>query len=194
MQHLIRIDTGELTYPWLWIPGQLARFVDGSVRDGAEVTLAPGGYVFQQTRSRPTALRFSVTEDGLVDYPSRLEHLLSGRGTRTLRVHGVDVVLNPIGRARPLLPLWGGCRDPLGGRERVLRMPPGASYSMRLLQLPRRVVEFHVGADGSVDYPRRYDDALSGRGTGTLTVDLDRLHSGLHERRLRRHAAPCCTG
>ena len=190
--HRIRIDTGELTYPWLWIPGQLAHFVDGSVRGGAEVCLPPGGYAFQQTRTRPTAVRFSVTEDGLVDYPSHLEHLLSGRGARTVRVHGLDVVLRPTGRARPLLPLWGGCREPLGGRVRVLRMPPGASYPMRLLRLPRRVVEFHVGVDGSVDYPSLYEEALSGRGTGTLTVDLDTLHAGRHDR--RREAAGCRIG
>ena len=42
----------------------------------------------------------------------------------------------------------------------------------------RNVLEEHFGdrPDGSVDYPRAYEVALSGRGTGVLTVDLDSLH------------------
>jgi hypothetical protein len=182
--HTIRIDTSRLTYPWLWIPGRLPHFVDGSVRDGAPVRLPAGTYPFQQTRDRASDLRFTVTEEGAVDYPAVFDHLLGGRGTSTLRVRGVEMELHPTGRARPILPLWGGCREPLGARTRRLRIPPGSAYAMRLLHLPRRVVEFHVAADGSVDYPRDYDETLSGRGSGVLTVDLDRLH---HEQ--RRHRA-----
>jgi hypothetical protein len=174
--HDIRIDTSALTYPWLWIPGQLAHFVDGSVRGGALVHLPAGTFAFQQTRERPSDVRFSVTDEGVVDYPTSQEHLLAGRGTGTLRVLGLEVTVQPTGRARPLLPLWGGCREPIGARTRTLRMPPGSAYAMRLLQRPRRVLEFHVGPDGSVDYPRAYEVALSGRGTGVLTVDLDSLH------------------
>jgi hypothetical protein len=174
--HTIRIDTSELTYPWLWIPGQLPHFVDGSLRGGAAVRLPAGTFAFQQTRHTASDLRFSVTEEGVVDYPSRYERVLAGRGTDTLRVLGVDVTVQPTGRARPLLPLWGGCREPIGARTHTLRIPPGSAYAMRLLHLPRRVLEFHVGPDGSVDYASTYDRALSGRGTGVLTVDLDSLH------------------
>ena len=49
----IRIDTAELTYPWFWIPGHLAHFLDGSVPGGAVVNLDPGEYPFQQTRDHP---------------------------------------------------------------------------------------------------------------------------------------------
>ena len=31
----IRIDTADLTYPWFWLPGHLAHFLDGSVPGGA---------------------------------------------------------------------------------------------------------------------------------------------------------------
>ncbi len=181
--HTIRIDTSRLTYPWLRIPGRLPHFVDGSVRDGAPVRLPAGTYPFQQTRAQASDLRFSVTDEGIVDYPSVFDRLLGGRGTTTLRVRGVEVELNPTGRARPILPLWGGCREPLGARTRRLRIPPGSGYAMRLLHLPRRVVEFDVAADGSVDFSHAYDDALSGRGSGVLTLDLDRLH---REERLHR--------
>jgi hypothetical protein len=185
--HTIRIDTSELTYPWLWIPGCLPHFVDGSLRGGAGVRLPAGTYAVQQTRERSSDLRFSVTDDGVVDYPHAAGRQLSGRGTATLRVHGVDVTFRPTGRARPLLPLWGGCREPLGARVRTLRMPPGSAYGMRLLHLPRRILEFHVGRDGVVDYPADCERALSGRGTGTLSVDLDALHDDL--RPSRDHAA-----
>ncbi len=181
--HAIRIDTSELTYPWLWIPGQLPHFVDGSVRGGALVRLPAGTFPFQQTRSRASDVRFTVTEEGVVDYPASIAHLLSGRGTDTLRLRGVEVTLRPTGRVRPLLPLWGGCREPLGARVRTLRMPPGSAYAMRLLHAPRQIVEFHVDRAGSIDYSRAYEEALSGRGTGVLTIDLDRLHPVRGERR-----------
>ena len=87
----IRIDTSELTYPWFWLPGHLAHFVDGSVPDGAVVHLLPGGYRFQQTRDRPCDVEFEVTGQGTVDFDAEHDHLLSGRGTSTLRVTGVPV-------------------------------------------------------------------------------------------------------
>ena len=37
------------------------------------------------------------------------------------------------------------------------------------------MLEFSVAADGRVDYADTYERALSGRGTGRLTVDLDTL-------------------
>ncbi len=190
--HAIAIDTTDLTYPWLWIPGQLPHFVDGSGRGGARVRLPAGTFAFQQTRTRASDLRFTVTDDGVVDYPAAHEGVLTGRGTDTLRVHGLEVTLRPAGRPRPLLPLWGGCREPLGARERTLRIPPGSCYAMRLLHQPRRVVEFHVAADGAVDYPRACEEALSGRGTATLTVDLDRLHDDAHG--LRERVGSCRGG
>ena len=169
----IRIDTSELTYPWFWLPGHLPHFVDGSVPGGARVCLAPGDYAFQQTRDRATDLRFHVIDEGVVDFHRRHDHLLEGRGTSTLRVLGVPVTLRPTGTPRPVLPMWGGCREPLDASVRTVRMPPGSAYAIRLGLVPSTVVEFSVSADGSVDYRREYDRALSGRGTDCLTLDLD---------------------
>lgn len=170
---LIRIDTSELTYPWFWLPGHLPHFVDGSVPGGAVVDLLPGDYAFQQTRDRATDLRFHVGDEGTVDFHPRHDHLLGGRGTRTLHVRGVPVTLRPTGRPRPVLPMWGGCHEPLDTGERTVRMPPGSAYALRLGLVPSTVVEFSVAADGSVDYRTEYDRALSGRGTDCLTLDLD---------------------
>lgn len=173
--HTIRIDTSPLTYARLRVPGATGHLVDGSVRGGAAVTLAAGRHTVEQSQRPGTALPFEVTEDGFVDYPASLDGVLAGRGSRTLRVVGVDVTVRPTGRARPLLPLWGGCREPIGARVRTLRMPPGEAWALRLLQRPSTLLEFHVGADGRVDYPAACERALSGRGTGVLTVDLDAL-------------------
>jgi hypothetical protein len=169
----IRIDTSELTYSWFWLPSHLPHFVDGSVPGGAAVDLYPGTYAFQQTRNRACDLRFRVEEDGTVDYAASHDHLLHGRGTSTLRVVGVPVTLNPTGSPRPVLPMWGGCHEPLDTSESTVRMPPGSAYAIRLGLVPSTVVEFSVAADGRVDYPSEYERALSGRGTGCLTVDLD---------------------
>lgn len=171
----IRIDTSELTYPWFWLPGHLPHFVDGSVPGGAVVDLEPGRYPFQQTRERPCDVDFRVTAQGTVDFDPSHDHLLRGRGTGTLHVVGVPVTLRPTGSPRPMLPMWGGCHEPLGTRVRTVRMPPGTAYEIRLGLVPSTVVEFSVAADGRVDYPRQYDRGLSGRGTDCLTVDLDSL-------------------
>jgi hypothetical protein len=171
----IRIDTSELTYPWFWLPGHLPHFVDGSVRGGAVADLAPGAYRFQQTRARPSDLEFRVTPDGTVDVDPDDDHLLRGRGTDTLHVVGVPVTIEPTGGGLPLLPMWGGCREPIGARVRTVRMPPGSAYEIRLGLVPSTVVEFSVAPDGRVDYPRDHDSALSGRGTGRLKVDLATL-------------------
>jgi hypothetical protein len=171
----IRIDTSELTYPWFWIPGQLPHFVDGSVPGGAAVDLDPGEYPFQQTRDRPCDVGFRVTPDGTVDFDAEYDHLLRGRGTSTLHVVGVPVTLHPTGSPRPLLPMWGGCREPITSREHTVRMPPGTAYAIRLGLVPSAVLEFSVAADGRVDYSSEYERALSGRGTKRLTVDLDTL-------------------
>lgn len=171
----IRIDTSELTYSWFWLPGHLPHFVDGSVPGGAVVHLTPGDYAFQQTRYRATDLRFHVTDEGTVDFHPRHDDQLEGRGTGTLRVRGVPVTLRPTGTPRPVLPMWGGCHEPLDTSARTLRMPTGPAYAIRLGSVPSTVVEFSVAADGRVDYRSEYDRALSGRGTGCLTLDLDRV-------------------
>lgn len=166
----IRIDTSELTYPWFWLPDHLPRFVDGSVPGGVEVDLPPGGYAVQQTRDRASDLRFTVTSRGTVDFAAEDDHLLRGRGTSRLRVVGVPVELDPTASCRPLLPLWGGAREPIGTRVRTVRMPPGTAYALRLGLVPREVVVFSVRADGVVDYGPEYERALTGRGTARLRV------------------------
>ncbi|GAA4404336.1 hypothetical protein GCM10023168_16850 [Fodinibacter luteus] len=169
---LIRIDTCELTYPWFWLPGHLPHFVDGSVPGGVPVRLEPGEYTFQQSRQHPCDVHFRVTPAGEVDFDADQDAVLRGRGTHTLRVVGVPVLLRPTGRPVPLLPMWGGCHEPIDTGARTVRMPPGPAYEIRLLGARRTVVEFSVGRDGVVDYPEHHEGALSGRGTGTLTVDV----------------------
>jgi hypothetical protein len=172
---VIRIDTSALTYPWFWLPGHLVHFLDGSVPGGATVSLDPGEYTFQQTRERPCDVHFRVTPDGTVDYAADQREVLRGRGTSTLHVLGVPVTLRRRGSAGALLPLWGGCHEPISAEARTVRMPPGMAYELRLASMANRVVQFAVGRDGAVDYPTHHEGALSGRGTGILTVDLDTL-------------------
>jgi hypothetical protein len=172
---VIHVDTSSLTYPWFWLPGHLVHFLDGSVPGGAAVRLEPGDYTFQQTRERACDVHFRVTADGSVDYAADQREVLRGRGTTTLHVLGVPVTLRPRGASGGLLPLWGGCQDPIADEARTVRMPPGTAYEIRLASVAGAVVEFAVGRDGAVDYPAHHEGSLSGRGTGTLTVDVDTL-------------------
>jgi len=187
----IRIDTSELTYPWFWLAGHLPHFLDGSVPGGAAVDLEPGDYPFQQTRARACDVGFRVTPAGNVDFDAGYDHLLRGRGTGTLHVVGVPVTIDPTGATHPVLPMWGGCREPIGSARHTVRMPPGTAYELRLGMVPSRVLEFSVATDGRVDYRREFERALSGRGTDCLTVDLDTLsRSGGPARPRGRRARP----
>lgn len=171
---LVRIDTRALTYPWFWIPGRLAHFVDGSLDGGAVVDLPPGCYRFQQTRNRPSDLGFLVTDEGTVDFDARHDRHLAGRDTSTLEVRGLPVTIDPQGASTTILPMWGGCHEPVGSRGRTVHMPPGRDYEIRLGLVPSRIVTFSVRPDGAVDYGPEHERGLSGRGTSTLTLHLDR--------------------
>jgi len=166
----IRVDTSQLTYPWFWLPRHLPHFVDGSVPGGVPVSLAPGEYAFQQTRDRASDVRFTVTRAGTVDFDEADDHLMRGRGTSTLHVLGVRVILEATSAPTTLLPMWGGCREPLHARARTVRMPPGANYVLRLGLASSEVVEFSVRSDGAIDYGPEYERSLSGRGTPRLRV------------------------
>ena len=169
--HDITIDTAELTYPWFWLPGILPHFLDGSLPGGVTVRLESGEYTFQQTRNRPSDLVFRVTADGTVDYAVEDDHLLGGRGTSTLHVLGVRVTLAADHEAPRPLPMWGGCMEPIGDPVRIVRMPPGSAYEIRLGTAPSDVVHFTVRPDGTVDYGAEYEAALSGRGTARLRLE-----------------------
>ena len=146
----IHIDTRALTYPWFWLPEHLPRFVDGSVPGGVQLDLPAGEYAVQQTRDRASDLRFRVTPHDTVDFAPGVDHLLCGRGTSTLHVLGVPVVLDPRQTGCPLLPMWGGCREPIGPRAATVRMPPGQAYTLRIGLVPSDVLEFSVRPDGVV--------------------------------------------
>ncbi len=169
---VIHIDTSDLTYGWFCVPGHLPHFVDGSDPGGIAVNLFPGEYAFQQTRFRASDVRFRVTEEGLVDYGQKHADFLQGRGTSTLRVVGVPVTLHGSEDSLQVLPMWGGCVDPIAAREHAVRMPPGTAYEIRLGRVPSRVLTFDVRPDGVVDYDAEFERMLSGRGTGRLLVDV----------------------
>ena len=101
----------------------------------------------------PSTSRFHVTDDGTVDFDAGTTTCSHGRGTSTLRVLGVPVTLHPTGSPRPLLPMWGGCHEPIDAHVHTVRMPPGTAYEIRLGLVPSAVLEFSVAADGRVDYP-----------------------------------------
>lgn len=167
---VIHIDTSDLTYGWFWVPGHLPHFLDGSNPGGTAVELGAGEYAFQQTRSQPSALRFEVTADGLVDYDRKHADFFLGRGTTTLRVVGVPVTLRGSRTSLQVLPMWGGCIHPIELEERAVRMPPGTAYEVRLGRASTTVLTFDVRPDGVVDYDAEFEEMLSGRGTGRLLV------------------------
>jgi len=86
----IRIDTKQLTYTQFQVPGVTPATVDGT--HAVLLSLEPGTYNFQQGSSAD--FDFRVTLDGTIDYDTRYDAFLSGRGSETLIVRGFPVALD----------------------------------------------------------------------------------------------------
>jgi hypothetical protein len=56
----------------------------------SQVALAAGSHVayYASDRSPPPQLTFTISPEGLVDYPETSARALAGRGTRSLRILG----------------------------------------------------------------------------------------------------------
>ncbi|MFI5952698.1 hypothetical protein [Cryptosporangium sp. NPDC051539] len=178
----IRIDTGQLTYPKFLIPGITPAEVDGSTP--AVLSLAPGTYGFQQMSGVISDLRFTVRDDGTLDYDPRFDAYAGGRGTTTLIVRGVPVTVDTSALSHGLLPmiLGGTALDP-GVHD--LRLVPAAGH--RFQPASGIVADFtmDVTSDGTVETDPRFAGFAHTDGarltiTGyPITLDFAALSHGL---------------
>ncbi|MGH3567958.1 MAG: hypothetical protein ACRDRH_18390 [Pseudonocardia sp.] len=162
----IRIDTGALSYPQFLIPGK-TDFLNGS--DGVVIDLDPGPYHFQQWSGWFTSLTFAVTEAGTVDYPAALDGFLSGRGTTTLTVLGLNVTLDARTLDHDLLPMIVGASDLSRTQAHLLRLVPSDGYGFQPASGIVADFRFQLMPDGQVVIDPRFSGFAQG-GPGTVTV------------------------
>jgi len=125
----------------------------------------PGSYFLRQIEG--ASVDFQVNADGTVDYDPTLDSVLSGRGTATLVVKGVTVTVDARALSDQILELGYSEASFSDATPFNIVVVPGFQV---LGESGGGQVDFHVNADGTVDYDPTLDSVLSGRDTATLTV------------------------
>jgi hypothetical protein len=167
----INIDARKLMYRFFIIPGVTSTWVDS--RTVQAFNLAPGTYSFQIGSGYYADFSFIVTATGLIDFSSTFNSFLSGRGTSTLSIDGLQVTLD----ARYLSGSGVLLVVPLTNADWIsfatVRMVPASYYSVQQGSGEVADFSFKLGVDGHWSYSAAYDIGaggfLAGNGTSTLT-------------------------
>ena len=170
----LKIDCTQLYFQRFILPNVTRDWVDA--RSVQSFSVEPGTFNFQISSGAYADFRFAVDGAGLVQFDSTFDGFLSGRGTDTLVVRGLDITLD----ARALSGANGNgvggvlfVDSPLTSSEwityRTIRLVP---CLYRLQQSSGRVVHFtfHVDVLGSVTYHGSFGSFVSGQGTSALTL------------------------
>ena len=167
----IKIDATKLMYRFFIIPGVTSTWVDS--RTVQSFSLAPGTYSFQIASGYYADFTFSVTASGTIDYSNTFNTFLSGRGTSTLGIDGLQVTLD----ARYLSGSGVLLVAPLTTADWIsyatVRMVPASYYSVQQGSGEVCTFSFKLGLDGHWSYAPACDIGaggfVSGNGTSTLT-------------------------
>src|SRR5262249_47370711 len=127
------------------------------------VTLLPGQHFVYAYGS--TITWFTVNADGTIDYDAALEGVLTGRGTRTLGIHGVTVQVDASALSGSFLSLDYVTHDP--ATPFGVTLLPGQHF---VYGYGSTITWFTVNADGTIDYDAALEGVLTGRGTRTLGI------------------------
>lgn len=133
--------------------------------------LAIGTYQWMQGNGVLPDAVFSVTLEGLVDYPSSADAFFSGRGTQALTVTGKTVTLD----FTQVTSAGGWHIEGITGWKtasevHTLNLLPGAYQLRKGDNTLVNETGFIVGRDGKISYPATDEGILLGAGTDTLTV------------------------
>ncbi|MFL6144890.1 MAG: hypothetical protein ACJ72N_23870 [Labedaea sp.] len=156
----IVVDTSETDYHNTMVSGTGWRTPE-PVRT---LRLLPGRHWVESPMGN--RVRFDLTDQGRIDYPTELDTLLSGRDTAALTVHGFPVTIDASRADQPIFLLLGvGWRD--ARLPQLVRLLPDQSGVMTLDETR---FEFRVDGNGLIDYDPSLDCALFGRGSSALTI------------------------
>lgn len=129
-----------------------------------ELDLKPGlHYVVTPYGGSPVA--FTVDADGVVDYDPALEGIVSGRGTRTLVVHGRSVSITKLLSASSMYLDYQSINI-TNSATLNLNLLPGTHH----MAAASALAFFEVTMAGAFKYDTALEGALVGQGTNALTV------------------------
>ncbi|MFD7770924.1 matrixin family metalloprotease [Streptomyces sp. NPDC059787] len=180
----IHIDTSKLTYTHFAIPEQNTGWIEGV--NAPSLILNPGRYSFQVASRLPASFQFTVTPDGLIDYPVLNDGFLDGRGTTTLGVKGFTITLDGTSLSHALLPLnVAGVGTLSREQAHELTLPPAVGYGFQPTSRTVADFRFDVTTDGKVVIDPRYSGFAQASGRNltirgyTVSVDGRQLSHDL---------------
>jgi cysteine-rich repeat protein len=144
----------------------------GSTDQVQTLRLLPGRYSeFDLPASSPsTSFPFVVSTSGTVDFDPAVDAYVSGRGTSTLTVTGLALIVDATRLSTlrfGILTGHAGVR--LTASPAVMRLLPG-DYTFNSPNTSNSGFSFTFMMDGTVTFDAALDPYVSGRGTATLTV------------------------
>jgi hypothetical protein len=166
MTFLIAIDATRLSFQWFLIPG----VTDGptDARRVQVVQFVPGKYNYQFQSGVQVDFTFTVTPQGTVDYDTRYDAFLSGRGSVTLIVRGFPIAVDSTRLSHAILPVFGSSAlKP--DRINQLVLLPAAGYSFISASGVSADFTFGVQTDGTVVVDPRFAGFAQASGQ-TLTI------------------------
>lgn len=167
-KNILNPKTGSLE-PMQW--------VDATTKQS--VLLGPGTHILA-VPSCNSSVKFTITDDGKVEYDEKLSACLSGKGTSTLTVKGLPVTIDAryvgMGGAFGVLLGAGGLTDDDWIVHKSIFLLPGANYVVEQGSATVSSFIFSLNPEGHFDYDpgdtNKYDLSLGGflggRGTSTL--------------------------
>jgi hypothetical protein len=171
MSFSIQIDATQLFYRFFIIPEITPDWIDS--RAIQTLNLDPGVYNFQITSAVFTDFTFAITPDGKVDYDTQFDSFLSGRGTSTLTITGLEVIID----ARYLSGAGVLLVCPLTNEDwiskRTIRLVP-ATYQVQQGSAVVCDFVFALKLDGTFSYNPSIDVAAGGflKGNDTKTLEF----------------------
>jgi hypothetical protein len=143
----VKVDN-QLTAGAFLVPGAMSEFAERS--SPLLLSLEPGTYRFLQRREANSNFEFYVTSQGKIDYDQAHDAYLDGRGSDTLVVRGVPVLIDGTRLSHALFPKGFGSASLSSRQVHALALLPSRGYAFASTPEMSDVLRFDVAPDGSV--------------------------------------------
>ncbi len=157
------IDTSALSIPELLLDSQ--QLLPKGVSPFA--TLTPGPHTLTDFMGGGNSVSFTVASNGTVDYAHTFDSVLSGRGTNTLVVNGVQASIDATALGLPQL-LVNGMSEFANGIFSITTLPGTVTITDPALAQQPSNVQFTLNPDGSYNYASAPPGMFSLEQNGTV--------------------------
>jgi hypothetical protein len=167
----VKVDS-QLATGAFFVPGGMSAFAE---RIGPlSLSLEPGTYRFLQLREGSSSFEFYVTSEGKIDYDQAHDAYLDGRGSDTLVVRGVPVLIDGTRLSHSLFPKGFGSASLASAQAHTLALLPSNGYAFASTPEMSDALRFDVAPDGSVTVDPQFGGIAEVR-DGILSIDGFRI-------------------